>query len=416
MTWAGLTAGAITLHATVPTSWPLPPLTELLKPAANLLAWTAMLPGRASVRLVMPRAWHGTLAEVSAAYGLGMCAILMVLWMMLIARRKIIGPDPCLAGVKGPPAALKPDRKTARPVCSPRRRFIVNSVSYAAGAIGIGLPAKAAVLDPPALKVRRYRVPINGLPRSLEGMRIVHVSDTHLGAYVPAWFIEKAVKQARALQADLYVLTGDYVLDDPHCVELAAELLAPLAERGWSRFGAIGVLGNHDWWTGASAMTRAMEQRGIRMIDNDRVFIDARLGAVLDRPPGHEEALCIAGLGDLTEDVTDPFRAFRDVPRETPTILLTHQPDTAELSVLQAEGPSRPRIDLMLCGHTHGGQVRLPMVGAPLIPSRYGSKYEGGLVRGPRFPVVVSRGVGMSMLPIRWGVAPEIGEITLVSA
>jgi predicted MPP superfamily phosphohydrolase len=99
---------------------------------------------------------------------------------------------------------------------------------------------------------------------------------------------------------------------------------------------------------------------------------------------------------------------------ETPRLVIAHEPDTAEIGPLR--DADAPRIDLMLSGHTHGGQVRLPLVGAPIVPSRYGQKYAGGLVEGPRFPVLVSRGIGMSILPIRFAVAPEIVEVTLTRA
>jgi predicted MPP superfamily phosphohydrolase len=91
--------------------------------------------------------------------------------------------------------------------------------------------------------------------------------------------------------------------------------------------------------------------------------------------------------------------------------LLSHNPDVAEDPILLA---SRLRVDLMISGHTHGGQVRLPLLGTPIVPSRFGSRYAGGFVKGPAFPVIISRGIGMSLLPVRWNVAPEIVEIELV--
>jgi predicted MPP superfamily phosphohydrolase len=93
-----------------------------------------------------------------------------------------------------------------------------------------------------------------------------------------------------------------------------------------------------------------------------------------------------------------------------PRLLLAHEPDTAELPQLNH------RVDLMLAGHTHGGQVKLPLLGTPVVPSAFGSKYAGGLVQGPAYPVLVSRGIGTSIVPVRWGVPPEVVVITLTRA
>jgi predicted MPP superfamily phosphohydrolase len=119
----------------------------------------------------------------------------------------------------------------------------------------------------------------------------------------------------------------------------------------------------------------------------------------------------VGGVGDLWEDTTDLAVALSDVSVDCPRILLSHNPDFAE----QADTFSADlRVDLQISGHTHGGQVQLPVVGAPMVPSRYGGKYAGGLVEGPRWPVIVSRGVGMAILPVRFGVEPEVGLIQLV--
>ena len=117
--------------------------------------------------------------------------------------------------------------------------------------------------------------------------------------------------------------------------------------------------------------------------------------------------LSIGGVGDLWEDAVDFERALGGCPTGTPRLLLSHNPDVAE------QLPAGADVDLMLSGHTHGGQVRLPLFGSPFVPSRFGDKYAGGLVRGPRCRVLVSRGVGATVLPMRFGVRPEIVLLTL---
>jgi len=247
-----------------------------------------------------------------------------------------------------------------------------------------------------------------GLPRELEGMRVVQISDPHLGRLVPASFLAAAVEHARRLEPDLVALTGDYVDAGTDFIAEAARLLAPL-RRG--AVPVVAVLGNHDWYACGSTVRRALEDVGIPVIDNRRLFLDGRTRC-LDASPRSRSALCLAGLGDLGEDRIDPAVALADLPEAMPRLVLAHNPDSAE----RPEVRQGPRIDLLLSGHTHGGQVRLPIVGTPVTMSRHGSKYAGGFVRGPACPVIVSRGVGMTVVPVRWGVPPEVVRITLNAA
>lgn len=310
---------------------------------------------------------------------------------------------------------LSPRGKPATPTSNPTRRaFIVNSVG-AFGALAAGGAASGATLvEPLRLRMARYRVPIADLPRSLDGMRIGFLADIHLGPRVSSDFVAEAVALARDLRADLYLLGGDYIAQSENYMEAAATLMRPLLDPALPSMGVLGVLGNHDWWENGPRMAKALREQGVMMIDNNRVFLDAQ-SRTIQRDPAQLSgpALCIAALGDLVTDTTDIPRAFADIPADMPRILLTHEPDTAELYELAYDG-SAPRVDLMLCGHTHGGQVSLPLIGAPIVPSRYGQKYAAGLVKGPRFPVIISRGIGMSLIPVRWGVPPEVVEVTLL--
>lgn len=293
----------------------------------------------------------------------------------------------------------------------PSRRVFLSRTVLGVGAIGsVASPTYATLIEPWSIKVRRYSVPIRGLPGAFEGLRMVQFSDAHLGPRIPASFVRSAVEQTIALRPDLLLLTGDYIHDAVKDIDPVAQLCRPMIEA--ARLGAVGVLGNHDWWGDGAWMSRAMADQGAMMIDNDRVWLDPST-MQLTRTAAHD-GLALVGLGDLTEDTIDIRRAFDAVDGQTPRIVLAHQPDTAELQVLTH--PNAPRVDLMCSGHTHGGQVRIPFIGTPLVPSSYGSKYAGGLVDGPAFPVVVSRGIGMSLLPVRFGVPPEIVEITLTRA
>lgn len=291
-----------------------------------------------------------------------------------------------------------------------RRSFLAKGL-LGAGAVGaVVSPGYATLIEPWSLKVRRYTLPIRALPESLEGMRIVQFSDPHLGPRVPSSFYSHAVQVVADLRPDLLLLTGDYVHDGTDQIDEAARLCRPMIEA--ARIGAVGVLGNHDWWGDGPRMSQALRDQGVIMIDNDRVWLDPQTQRLTSsRTTG---AMAIVGLGDLTEDTLDFSKAFQAVDDEYPCLVLAHQPDTAEISVFTT--PHAPRVDAMFSGHTHGGQVRIPLIGTPLVPSDYGSKYAGGVIQGPAFPVVVSRGVGMSLLPVRFGVPPEIVEVTLTRA
>ena len=297
-----------------------------------------------------------------------------------------------------------------KPMDHGRREALRAGFAGAAALASAGPVAASALVIPNDLKLRRYRVPIAGLPTGLDGLRIVQISDTHCGPHVATSLIEESVEQALALDADLYVLTGDYVSVGPQYVEPGARVFEALVRRKKTALPVMGVLGNHDWWEGGDEIGRVLSEIGVRMIDNDRVFLTGDR-VVVDDEPGGSGRLCIAAVGDLIVKDVDVARAFRGVRGEGPSLLLSHEPDVAEMPELAGE--SAPRVDLMLCGHTHGGQVSLPIVGALIVPSAYGQKYAGGIVRGPRFPVIVSRGIGTSGLAVRWGVPPEIVEITL---
>lgn len=166
-------------------------------------------------------------------------------------------------------------------------------------------------------------------------------------------------------------------------------------------------MGNHDHFVDASAVRRRFAELGIPLLENFTLFLTPE-GLVGEEVP--DRSLALVGMADLAEDRPAPRMATRFVSPLCPRLLLCHHPDVAE------RFPTRfPELhyDLQLSGHTHGGQVMIPGHGTPVVPSDYGSKYAGGLVQGPAWPVVISRGVGMAVAPLRWGVDPEIGVIVL---
>jgi len=309
----------------------------------------------------------------------------------------------------------RPSERDSEHAGPSRRRFLVDGAAAVVVAPSATMLTAGTLVTPWDLQLRKYRLAVGDLPRELDGMRIVQVSDTHLGRFVPAEFIAKAVKMAIDLKPDVVALTGDYVHGGAAFIDHSAQLFAPFQER-LPGVPVVGVLGNHDWYADGKRMRRALEQVGVQMIDNGRAFLDAAtrrlLNGTLEGGLKAGRGVCLAGVGDMWTDRVDVSRALVDVPEDWPRVLLAHNPDTAELPEVKSE--RGPRIDLMLSGHTHGGQIRLPGMKPWFVPSRFGAKYEGGVVQGPRFPVVVSRGVGLSLAPMRVGVPPEVVEITLV--
>lgn len=277
-----------------------------------------------------------------------------------------------------------------------RRRFLATAGT---GLLGVG-GAFSFIVQPRQTTLVRRTLRLPGLPRSLEGLRAVHLSDLHMGPWISREYLRRVVEESNRLEPDLHLLTGDYVHRSSAYVAQVADILQGLR----SRLGSVGVLGNHDWWEGGPQMRRALERAGVRMVDNARIFLDGR-GVLDPGAPPPSAGLCLAGVGDLWEDEVLVEQALEGTPLALPRILLSHNPDVAEDPRL---ADPRWRVDAMLSGHTHGGQVRFPGLGAPVVPSRYGQKYAHGSVQGPHCPVHVSSGVGMTVLPIRFLVPPEI--------
>lgn len=373
----------------------LEPAGWILKPLGNLVH-TLTAPGWLIARLLLHSWGESDLIASAVACAAGMSVLCILgLWLM---------------GVRN--AILRADtRRPLPPALASRRKFLVNTLTGGGSAVVGGTLVDAACRQPLALTVARYVVSIQDLPPSLNGLRMVQISDTHLGPRVARDFIQHALDRAIALQPDVFVLTGDYVHCGLEWLDPAAEQLACLVRTG---IPTIAVRGNHDWFNNGERLGDLLRDRGIHVIDNRRLFLARSAVGVTTSTTPQPVSLCVAGLGDLRQHVVDPDAALHDVPASIPRIVLAHNPDTAEHHSLIRSGSHR--IDLMLSGHTHGGQVRIPGfgTGAGLVSS-YGEKYAVGLVQGPTCRVLITRGVGMSLVPIRFLVPPEIVEITLVA-
>lgn len=242
------------------------------------------------------------------------------------------------------------------------------------------------------LQVERVNISVPRLPRAFHGLTIAQISDLHVGPYIGAEEVRAAVEAVMALNAEIIVITGDFVSsllhDEARIIETE---LAPLA----APLGVYGIMGNHDWWNDRKVVRRALEAAGQTMLQNARVPL-TRAG----------ETLYLAGIDDYWQGHADLPKTLNGLDVEAPVVLLAHEPDFADLAARD------PRILLQLSGHSHGGQVRLPFIG-PLELPRYAHRYPLGLQKAGEMWVYTNRGIGVTGLPVRFNCRPEVTLLTL---
>jgi predicted MPP superfamily phosphohydrolase len=252
------------------------------------------------------------------------------------------------------------------------------------------------LVEPGWVVAREIRLPITRWPAPLAPLKIAAVSDLHTGApHITLEKLRAIVAMVNRARPDLIVLLGDYVIhgvrggrfvEPERTADALRDLKAPL--------GVFAVLGNHDWWYDGERVARALQDAGIRVLEDAAVPV-----AVNGRP------LWIAGMSDAWTRRADIARALAAVPEDAPVIVVTHNPDVF---------PRMPgRVLLTLAGHTHGGQVFLPFLGRLIVPSRYGSRYAIGHIHEDGRDLFVTPGIGTSIIPVRFRVPPEISLVTV---
>lgn len=239
------------------------------------------------------------------------------------------------------------------------------------------------------IEVTRHEIFIDDLPEAFDGYRIAFLTDTHVAGFVRRQFYREIVAQTTAFDPDLVLLGGDFVTWNRHISLMAEVLLTDLRARD----GVLAVLGNHDYWAGGAEVRAAMEAKGVRFIVNTSEVI-RRGGAELP----------VVGIDEVYRGEPDVDAAFKGV-RAGPVIGVTHHPDMID----QLE---RRRIDLLVCGHTHGGQIRVPFFGAIVVPSRHEQRYASGFQRVGDVLMYVSRGIG-AIPPLRILCRPEVATFVL---
>jgi predicted MPP superfamily phosphohydrolase len=241
--------------------------------------------------------------------------------------------------------------------------------------------------------VNDERIWLDALPIAFQGLRIVQISDIHYGLFLPKEWLSEAVRQANRLNPDIVALTGDFVSYSRRNIEPAAQLLGRLR----SRFGVFAVLGNHDFRVDADAVTMALRRQKIEVLRNRHTAVGV----------GGEQ-MYLAGVDDYGYGA-DIRRAMRGVPRGAATVLLAHNPRVIHLA-------SRQGVSLVLSGHTHGGQVNLPLIGTVYGRSPERLRYKIGWDRMEATQIYVSRGIGTIVLPWRVNCPAEIARLELLQS
>jgi predicted MPP superfamily phosphohydrolase len=274
-----------------------------------------------------------------------------------------------------------------------RRDFLKGIGQVVAGSCiaTVGAYEYSSQVESQSLVVERVHIPLENLKPSLEGFKIVQISDIHLHPYTQIDLVKEAVALANALGPDLAVLTGDYVLQKADSIFELAPVLASLD----AKYGVFTIFGNHDLWTNVKVVQTGLQEAGLPILCNEGVAVSI-----------DQQTIYLAGLDDGWSGQPDLKAALDNLPANTPTILLAHEPDLADTFSLDG------RISLQLSGHSHGGQVRLPGIGPPFSPF-LGRKYVQGLYNVNDMWLYTNRGIGL-VLPFRLNCPPEVTEITLV--
>jgi predicted MPP superfamily phosphohydrolase len=258
-----------------------------------------------------------------------------------------------------------------------------------------GLAAWAFVFEPDRVVVSETVLRLPGQPEVFSRLRLVVLSDIHAGApHVKADKLRLLVGKVNELRPDLVVLLGDFVIQDVVGGEFVEpEVIAGHLKDLRAPLGVYAVLGNHDWWYDGERVGRALKGAGVRVLENEAARVEK-----------DGQAFWLAGLADLWTRRPDIEGTLSQVSDGSPVVALTHNPDIF---------PRIPaRVILTLAGHTHGGQVNLPFVGRPVVPSQFGQLYAQGHIKEGGRHLFVTSGVGTSMLPVRFRVPPEIVVLT----
>ncbi|HVS31307.1 MAG TPA: metallophosphoesterase [Thermoanaerobaculia bacterium] len=311
--------------------------------------------------------WQVALGKIGL-FWLFIAASIGIYWIVDRARINLQGPQK-LRGVRSLPPEVIRIRRAHMPFAVLRN-----------------LGAHNDVYD---IEVTRHVIFIDDLPEAFDGYRISFLTDTHVARLLRRKFFESVVEQSNRFEPDLVLLGGDFVSFQRHIPLMADVLLTDLRARD----GVFAVLGNHDYWANGDKVRAAMEEKGVRFIINSSTRL---------RRDGAE--LSLVGIDEVYRGEPDIPKAFAGVG-PGPCLGVTHHPDLID----DLDGR---RLDLLVCGHTHGGQIRFPFFGSVVVPSRHEARYAAGFQRVGGVLMYVSRGVG-AIPPLRILCRPEVATFVL---
>ncbi|WP_445354104.1 metallophosphoesterase [Microbulbifer sp. EKSA008] len=262
--------------------------------------------------------------------------------------------------------------------------------------IGLLLAVWAFIVEPASFRINEDDIVVDAWPKECNGLRVAILADLHVGSpYKGRKSLQNLVEAVNKSQPDLILLPGDFVIQGvvggkfvrpEDAAGILKELKAPM--------GVFAVLGNHDWWLDAARVEQSLESQGISVLEDKSVSLVSS-----------ECKLRLVGISDFWEGPHDVKKAMQGIDEGETILAFTHNPDI--FPELPAE------LSLTIAGHTHGGQVYLPFIGRPIVPSSYGQRFAiGHIVEGDKH-LYVSPGVGTSILPVRFLVPPEVTVLSI---
>jgi predicted MPP superfamily phosphohydrolase len=276
-----------------------------------------------------------------------------------------------------------------------RRSFVKLGASVAATVVAVD----GLVLEPNDPKLVELTLPLRRLPTAWDGVRIAQLSDFHYDDTFSAVPLRKAVAVINRLQPDLVLLTGDFVTvpafsgnrrHAARAIDPCAEILEELT----SKLGSFACLGNHDVATDPAHIVSVLQGRKIQVLRNT--------SEPLER---NGNRLWLAGVDDVLEGSADLDVTLQKIPSGEPVVLMAHEPDFAT-------HVGKYQVDFQLSGHSHGGQIRIPFFGAPVLP-KLGAKFPKGLYQVGNLRLYTNVGIGTIVVPVRFDCPPEITLFTL---
>lgn len=266
--------------------------------------------------------------------------------------------------------------------------------------IGLLLVLWAFVIEPNRVVVNEVEIKLPAWPAAFANFKIVAISDMHAGMpFINEAKLQRVVSMANQTEPDLIVLLGDFIArhSKDERLLMTPEMIADNLKGLHAKYGVYAVLGNHDWNFDGERVRRALEGAGIHVLENDVAQIQK-----------DGQTLWLLGVPDFwMRQPIDIRPAMEKINAPGPIIALTHNPDVFPTLP--------PNISLTLAGHTHGGQVNIPFIGRPIVPSQYKERYAAGYIQENNRRLFVTTGIGTTGIAVRFRVPPEIAVLTINS-